>query len=68
MGLRRRLLKGILASVVGVIGVLLVLHEDSSVHAGVLIDRPPADVWKFLLNSAYPVSPPEMNDKPLNLK
>jgi len=55
MGLRRWLLKGILASVVGVIGVLLVLHEDSSVHADVLIDRPPADVWKFLSNrAAYP--------------
>ena len=49
------MLKGILASVVGVIGVLLVLHEDSRVHADVLIDRPPADVWKFLSNrAAYP--------------
>jgi hypothetical protein len=55
MSLGRLLLKGIVASVVGVIGVLFVLHEDSSVHADVLIDRPPADVWKFLSNSAaYP--------------
>ena len=44
MGLRGLLLKGIVISVVGVIGTLLVLHEDTSVHADVLIDRPPADV------------------------
>lgn len=55
MGLRRLLLKGIVVSVVGVIGALFVLHEDSSAHADVLIDRPPADVWKVVLNSAaYP--------------
>jgi hypothetical protein len=48
MGLRKWLLKGILASVFGVLGVLFVLHEDSSVHADVLIDRPPSDVWKVV--------------------
>ena len=55
MGLRGLLLKGIVISVVGVIGTLLVLHEDTSVHADVLIDRPPADVWEVVSNSAaYP--------------
>lgn len=55
MDLRRWLLKGILASVVGVVGVLLVLHEDRTVQADILIDRPPADVWTVLSNSAaYP--------------
>lgn len=42
--------------VVGVIGSLLVLHEDTCAHADILIDRPPADVWKIVSNStAYPV-------------
>jgi len=55
MGLRKWLLKGILASVFGVLGVLFVLHEDSSVHADVLIDRPPSDVWKVVsASAAYP--------------
>ncbi|MFM0296878.1 SRPBCC domain-containing protein [Paraburkholderia sp. RL17-383-BIF-A] len=49
------LLKGIAVIVVGVIGTLFVLHEDSSVHADILIDRPPADVWNVVSNStAYP--------------
>lgn len=52
MGLRRGLLKGIVASVVGVFGILCVLHEDGTVNAGVLIDRPPADVWKVITDSA----------------
>jgi len=55
MGLRGLLLKGIAVIVVGVIGTLFVLHEDSSVHADILIDRPPADVWNVVSNStAYP--------------
>ncbi|MFM0030904.1 SRPBCC domain-containing protein [Paraburkholderia madseniana] len=49
------LLKGIAVIVVGVIGTLFVLREDSSVHADILIDRPPADVWNVVSNStAYP--------------
>ena len=55
MDLRRWLLKGIFVSVVGVIGALFVLHEDSSVRADVLIDRSPSDVWKVISDSAaYP--------------
>jgi hypothetical protein len=55
MGLRGLLLNGIVVSVVGVIGTLFVLHEDTSVHADVLIDRPPSDVWKVVSNTAaYP--------------
>jgi hypothetical protein len=55
MGLGRLLLKGIAVSVVGVIGALFVLHEDCNAHADVLIDRPPADVWKVISNgAAYP--------------
>ena len=52
MALRRVVLKGIFVSVVGVIGILLVLHEDLGVHADNLIDRPPADVWKVVSDSA----------------
>jgi hypothetical protein len=52
MGLRRWLLKGIVASVVGVFAILCVLHEDSTVNADVPIDRPPADVWKVISDSA----------------
>jgi hypothetical protein len=51
MGLRGLLLKGIAVIVVGVIGTLFVLHENSSVHAGIVIDRPPADVWSVVSNS-----------------
>jgi hypothetical protein len=51
MGLRGLLLKGIAVIVVGVIGTLFVLHEDSSAHADILIDRPPADVWNVVSNS-----------------
>ena len=51
MGLRGLLLKGIAVIVVGVIGTLFVLHEHSSVHAGIVIDRPPADVWSVVSNS-----------------
>jgi hypothetical protein len=40
------------SGVLGVFGILYVLHEDSTVIAGVLIDRPPADVWKVISNSA----------------
>ncbi|CAE6750712.1 SRPBCC domain-containing protein [Paraburkholderia haematera] len=55
MVLRRVILKGILASVVGVIGILFALHEDLDVHADILIDRSPADVWKVVSDSAaYP--------------
>ncbi|RKE26167.1 hypothetical protein B0G76_7777 [Paraburkholderia sp. BL23I1N1] len=55
MGLRSLLLKCIVISVVGVITVLLVAHDDRSAHADVLIDRPAADVWKVISNSAaYP--------------
>jgi hypothetical protein len=55
MGLRGLLLKGIAVVVVGVIGTLFVLHEDSSVHAGILINRAPADVWDVVSNgTAYP--------------
>ncbi|MFP3569029.1 hypothetical protein [Paraburkholderia sp. SIMBA_030] len=52
MVLRKVLLKCIVAGVVGVIGALFVLHEDSSAHADIFIDRPPTDVWKVVLNSA----------------
>ncbi|WP_224010993.1 SRPBCC domain-containing protein [Paraburkholderia tropica] len=49
------LLKGIVVSVVGAMGALFLLHADSSVHADVLINRSPADVWKVVSNSvAYP--------------
>ena len=51
MGLRELLLKGIAVIVVGVIGTLFVLHEDSSVHAGIFIDRPLADVWNVVSDS-----------------
>jgi hypothetical protein len=55
MGLRGLLLKGIVVIVVGVIGTLFVLHEDNTVHAGILIDRPLADVWNVVSDSnAYP--------------
>ena len=55
MGLRKLLLKGIVVAVVGVIGALCILHKDSRARADVLINRPPADVWKVVLNSAaYP--------------
>ncbi|MDR6498161.1 hypothetical protein J2785_001305 [Burkholderia ambifaria] len=37
--------------VVGVMGALLVLHEDSSTRADIFIDRPPADVWHVISNS-----------------
>lgn len=52
MGLRRGLPRGIVAGFVGVLGILYVLHEDSTVNAGVLIDRPPADVWKVISDGA----------------
>ncbi|WP_172176729.1 SRPBCC family protein [Paraburkholderia elongata] len=49
------MLTGIVAGVVGIIGVLFFLHEDSSAHADILINRPPADVWKVVSNgAAYP--------------
>ncbi|MBZ5794477.1 SRPBCC domain-containing protein [Burkholderia contaminans] len=48
----RLLLKGSFASLISVIGVLYVLHDDRSVHADILIDRPPADVWEVVSNSA----------------
>ena len=55
MGLLELLLKGIAVIVVGVIGTLFVLHEDSSVHAGIFTDRPLADVWNVVSDStAYP--------------
>jgi hypothetical protein len=55
MGLRSLLLKGTAIGIVGVTGALFVLHADSQAHAGVLIGRPPADVWKVVSNSsAYP--------------
>jgi hypothetical protein len=55
MGLWRLLLKGIAVIVVGVIGTLFVLHEDTTTQADILIDRPPADVWRIVSNStAYP--------------
>jgi hypothetical protein len=55
MGLRGLLLKGFAVVVVGVIGALLLLHQDSSVRADILVDRPPADVWDVVSNStAYP--------------
>ncbi|WP_171845180.1 MULTISPECIES: SRPBCC domain-containing protein [unclassified Burkholderia] len=55
MGLRRLLLKGIVVSVVGVIGSIFFMHQDGSARADVLIDRPPTDVWKIVSNSAaYP--------------
>lgn len=55
MRLRGLLLTGIAVMVVAVTGTLLVLHEDASVHADILIDRPPADVWKVVSTSAaYP--------------
>lgn len=55
MGLRRLLLTGIAVIVVGVTGILLVLHEDASAHADILIGRAPADVWKVVSTStAYP--------------
>ncbi|CAE6837221.1 hypothetical protein LMG22931_07088 [Paraburkholderia nemoris] len=52
MCIRRWLPGGIVAGVVGVFGILYVLHEDSTVNADVLIDRPPADVWKVISDSA----------------
>jgi hypothetical protein len=55
MGLRGLLLKGFAVVVVGAIGVLFLLHEDSSVRADILVDRPPAEVWDIVSNStAYP--------------
>ncbi|MFM0620392.1 SRPBCC domain-containing protein [Paraburkholderia nemoris] len=55
MGLRGLLLKGIAVIVVGVTGTVFVLHENSSAHADILIDRPPADVWTVVSNTiAYP--------------
>lgn len=55
MGLRGLLLKGFAVVVGGVIGTLLFLHEDRSVCADILVDRPPADVWDVVSNStAYP--------------
>jgi hypothetical protein len=58
MGMQGLLLKGtavIAVIAVSLAGSLLVLHEDGSVHADILIDRPPADVWKVVSNStAYP--------------
>ncbi len=51
MGLRGMILGGIAVTVVGVIGALLVLHEDSSIRADIFIDRPPADVWHVISNS-----------------
>jgi hypothetical protein len=55
MGLRGLLVKGLAVVVVCVFGTLLVLHEDSSVRADILVDRPPADVWSVVSNSAaYP--------------
>ncbi|WP_167351633.1 SRPBCC family protein [Burkholderia anthina] len=53
--MRGLLLKGIVVVIVGVTGTLWVLHEDSSVRADILIDRPPAVVWNVVSNStAYP--------------
>lgn len=52
MDLRRLLLKGTVVSVVAVMGGLYVVHEDGSAHADILIDRPPADVWKIVSNGA----------------
>lgn len=52
MGLRRWLLGGTVAGVVGIFGSLYALHEDSTVNADVLIDRPPADVWKLVSEGA----------------
>jgi len=52
MGVRRLLLKGMVVSVVVVFGALFVLHKDSSADTGVLINRPPSDVWKVVSNSA----------------
>jgi hypothetical protein len=55
MGLRKVLLKGVFAGVVGVVGILFAIHEDRNVHAEILINRPPADVWKVISDSAaYP--------------
>ncbi len=56
MGLRGWLLKGMAIIVVGVVGTLFVLHEDSSAQADIFIDRPPADVWTVVSDTAaYPV-------------
>lgn len=52
MGLRRWLLGGTVAGVVGIFGSLYALHEDSTVNADVLIDRPPAAVWKLVSEGA----------------
>lgn len=55
MGLRGLLLGGVAVILVGVIGVLLILREDSSARADIFIDRPAADVWEVISNSAaYP--------------
>jgi hypothetical protein len=49
------LLKGIVLIVVSVLATFLALHEDSRAHADILIDRPAADVWSVVLDSAaYP--------------
>ncbi|MBB5402585.1 SRPBCC domain-containing protein [Paraburkholderia youngii] len=52
MGLRELLLGGIVVIVVGVIGALLVMHDNSSTRADIFIDRPPADVWDVISNSS----------------
>jgi hypothetical protein len=52
MGLRSGLPGGIVAGVVGILGILYVLHDDRTVNADVLIDRPPADVWKVISDGA----------------
>ncbi|MFM0398244.1 SRPBCC family protein [Paraburkholderia aspalathi] len=55
MGLPKWWLKSVIASVVGIVGVLFIMHEDSSVRADVLIARPPSDVWNVISDSAaYP--------------
>jgi hypothetical protein len=50
MGVRGLLVQGIAVVVVGVVGILFVLHEDSSVRADIVINRPPADVWNVVSN------------------
>jgi hypothetical protein len=44
-------LKFIAVGVVGLFATLFILHEDTSAHADIFIDRPPADVWKVVSNS-----------------
>lgn len=63
------LFKTIGASLVGTIVVLLALHRDGGTHAEILIDRPPAEVWRIISDTAaYPTWNPFITRVDGNLK